>query len=88
VWIVVDENKGEIATETRVEAADAAVATKLVTDVKAWMAGFADKAPEQCRDIVKKRLDAVKIDQDGAVIIARSTVPKEDTASLMLCWMK
>jgi hypothetical protein len=84
-WVTIGEES--ISIEGRVEAVDAAAATKLVDAATAELHGKLGDIPEKCRDEVGKLVDRVHITATGAIITARAEIPQQALMGLMFCGM-
>jgi hypothetical protein len=83
-WQRFDKAKRHVIVEARVEAIDAAAASKLVLDAHAVLGGV-DRAPEKCRAKLRDVASAVAIERDGTIVSARAELAPSDLSELLGC---
>jgi hypothetical protein len=78
----------QLVVEGRVEALDEAAAKKLVADLTRALRDAAGSVPESCREQVGKLVDAIQLDQSGAIVTGRVAVDGAALMGVMFCAIK
>lgn len=79
-------NQGDkLVFEGRVEALDESAAKQLVADISHALRDAAGSVPESCREQVGKLVDAIQLDQTGAIVTARIPVDGSALMGVMFC---
>jgi hypothetical protein len=86
LWLTSGDDK--LVFAGRIEAVDAATATKLTGEIDDVLHGKTTDIPESCRAPVAKIIDHFTIQHDGAIVTARLEIPSQSIMELMFCAMK
>jgi hypothetical protein len=78
----------QLVFEGRVEALDEAAAKKLVAELTRALRDAASSVPESCREQVGKLVDAIQLDQSGAIVTGRVAVDGAALMGVMFCAIK
>jgi len=81
-------NEKQLVIAGRLEATDAAAATKLADELDAVLHLKTADIPDKCRSEVGKLVDRLQLQHSGTIITARLEVEPEQLMGLMFCAMK